>query len=823
MNKHLNDIINKYTELSKNSNKKKNIELEFKITNGNIISNIFIESSKIKLKESKKSKTYETIYDQEHASIRVLDDKSISKKVPILMQSFNEFRLTLNTEEIIGELPKNTSYKIMRYKDRISYISKAYPAWRFDITSTISGINKKEINKRIESKGNDIEVEIEYIGDGKDLESDVKSVIDLIESIHPIAIIRKTLDKHSLLTTSQLGNFPKTLTINNINAIRENHSVAEKTDGERVFLIVLGDKVYMLQKPLLLSELKKVDKKKNTNVSNEIDLFDSEYVSSLDKFFIFDVLISAGKSVVDLPFTERLNIIQNNVILDKNIVPKKQHFNNNSDVSKNNSHGNIYELSNKVYHAKYPYHIDGLIYTNLLGNYYSPIYKWKPTNELTIDFLIRIVNKKDGVITVNLYSTLMKKDMERLGYRFEKDYYDLFPFISKEASSFPYKFIPFQTAEIPIKVDSKNGVNKYGEIPIIDNTIIEFTYDNNEPAKFMKWKPYRLRKDKTLEYLAGISQGKYLGGPNEYKIAKEQLDAILHPIPEDVIFGKEKMDVKYYASHNSGRNNVKLYNFNNYVKSQLFNKYTMKKSNSVGETNVMDLAAGRGGDLCKHIMNHVAYLLHIDIDADALKEAKKRMEEYKSGKMKCISGKIETQVDFVVGDLLDKTTLTKINKTAGDKQFDLISCNFAIHYFLQSKKSFEIIVDIIQKYLKPGGHFFFTGLDGRMIYNELISTNSLVYKKNNDVIYQIDKLYKNKDMKNFGQEIDVFVKKIGIKHKEYLLNFEEIQKILESIGLELVLNETFDKKLDEWHKKVELNEDEVKLIKLERYMVFKRI
>jgi len=794
---HMEQIYNKF--------KGKDQELEFKINNATIFFALLQEH--FKLKSVEKTKGYEEIYNTATDTFRLLESGDILKKHHILSITESEYKITLNEESAAKELPKNAAFTFIRYKERNSYMFPASTAqsqkflkeWRVDYTlvKTTTTSNRKAMSK-MEFEA---ELELEYIdgGSGKSIRESIEAVIALIMELHPLAKIRQILDKRSIHTISQIANFPRTLTMRNLHEITgNNYYVAEKTDGERVMLLQDGKHLYGLRKPLILFDVKSAKKAAET-----VSLYDTEYVAKLDKYFVFDVLISTGKSVVNLPYTERLTMIANSDIINKStIVAKKQHAADDGD---------IFKTSDKVYHAKYPYHVDGLIYTSATGGYYTPVYKWKPTSELTIDFLVRIVhdtNSKNGSIkTVNLYASLLQSDMQKFGFKFEKDYQQLFPFIKPDAHIFPYKFIPYQTAEIDTKAT---------DIPVLDNTIIEFNYDVEEENKFRRWKPYRLRKDKTLEYLEGIKNHRYIGGPNEFKIAKEQLDAILHPIPEAVIFGQTHLSnysKGYYKNHKTNRNNVRLYNFNNYVKTQLFKKYTAT------DGAVMDLAAGRGGDLCKHIMNGVKYLLHVDADADALEEAKRRYEEYKVDSKKCAVEKINTEVEFMQVDLLDKATIKNIDKVVGDKQFNLISCNFAIHYFLNNKKDFDKIYAIVDKYLAKGGYFLFTGLDGKAVFEELAKQASLVYKKDDDIIYQINKLYKNNKIANFGQEIDVFVKKIGIKHKENILNFEAIQR---EFGYKLVATDSFATMLEEWRKKAELNDDERRLISLERYMVLQK-
>ena len=64
-------------------------------------------------------------------------------------------------------------------------------------------------------------------------------------------------------------------------------------------------------------------------------------------------------------------------------------------------------------------------------------------------------------------------------------------------------------------------------------------------------------------------------------------------------------------------------------------------------------------------------------------------------------------------------------------------------------------------------------------------------------MWKIEKKYKSKmaftDKKpNLGKEIDVFVKSIGVVHKEYLVNFKFVDALMESYGFEKVLRKPFE-------------------------------
>ena len=83
-------------------------------------------------------------------------------------------------------------------------------------------------------------------------------------------------------------------------------------------------------------------------------------------------------------------------------------------------------------------------------------------------------------------------------------------------------------------------------------------------------------------------------------------------------------------------------------------------------------------------------------------------------------------------------------------------------------------------------------------------------------MWKIEKKYKNKfsftDKKpNYGKEIDVLVKSIGYVHKEYLVNFKFLDKLMSEYGFELVLRKPFEdfyNELKEGKNLMNMNEED---------------
>ena len=186
--------------------------------------------------------------------------------------------------------------------------------------------------------------------------------------------IQNTLSNKISNSVNTFGNRPKNLTKENIQLIKDNYVCSIKADGLRCFLYYNDNKIYSILHPF---EVKEIGKIKNKNTY----LLDCEYISDLKKYYVFDALISEGKDITNLSLVKRLSLIPKD-LLTKDIVMK--------DILNLKNDKDIFKLSEKIFNKKYPYEIDGIVYTPIYEKYNSKnILKWKPLHDQTIDFLIR--------------------------------------------------------------------------------------------------------------------------------------------------------------------------------------------------------------------------------------------------------------------------------------------------------------------------------------------------------------------------------------------------------------------------------------------------
>ena len=755
---------------------KKNIEFEIMIFHPHSI--LFYEIfNNLDLKDKTPEETYEYKFSNTEKYVNYSNKITLKKKEHLY--SFNKNNLIFKIFIDEEKKQKSISEEIKVNRKRLKYTATLdeFKNWRFDLS--INKIIKPNSNKNLEKEKNIYQVEVEYIGKEIPKEEDIENVYNFLYNYVIIDNVKNTLRKKSF---SQIVNKPRDITLIEVSKIAKNYAVSEKADGERCLLYFDKTDIYSILKPF---KIKKVSSHK-LNIK-KFSLLDSEYIPDTNKYYLFDILVNNNKNITNNNLQKRYKLLDK--YKSKDILVK--------EIKNVNNDGDIYDLAEKTFKEKHPYEIDGLIFTPIFESYYSRnIYKWKPSSKLTIDFLIRSIKKTKTEETFLLFINCNRIE------KIPDKYYDMFPFLkNKESRNYPCVFEPMPEVKLKMKfIKNKNiEYGNYNGIPIKDNTIVEFRYEDD------KWIPERVRMDKTEGYLKNFAEGKYEGGPNYYSVAHSIWKLIQDPVTEDIIFGKNK---DYYSKVQQ-HIKLNLYPFNRFLKRSLYNEYVKEGD------NILEIAGGRGGDLFNIVKSGGKYVLLLDIVKLELAEAKDRHS--KSRELKNLN------VNFVEYDVLSNN-INKIREVSSKKEvdkFDVISCQFAFHYFLGSKKSVDIIIKFVDAFLKDDGVFMFTGYNGQKVFDELKDKDKLEYFYNDKLFARITKKYTGKTFKKYGQEISVYVDKIGVEHdKEYLINNKYISEEFEKKGINLVKQENFSSMLDNFRK--DLSEDEIKYISLHDYVIYKK-
>jgi len=231
-----------------------------------------------------------------------------------------------------------------------------------------------------------------------------------------------------------------------------------------------------------------------------------------------------------------------------------------------------------------------------------------------------------------------------------------------------------------------------------------------------------------------------------------------------------------------------LRKFHNLIKKDLILQ-------SVSETKaecLLDIACGRGGDIHKWIMARLKCVYAFDSHHESVNEAISRFNEIKKNNR----GKIPPRphqgpfIKFKTLNSLNSNIIELVNQFDNNKVYDVVSCQFALHYFSENDNTLRNILTLVSKKLKKGGLFIGTASDGDLIKQNLDVGNvnipllNLSKTNNNNYSFYINE--------NQSQSTINYFELQGVSSEYYLLK-DKFKNIAEEagIGLELVQFKSF--------------------------------
>jgi SAM-dependent methyltransferase len=115
-----------------------------------------------------------------------------------------------------------------------------------------------------------------------------------------------------------------------------------------------------------------------------------------------------------------------------------------------------------------------------------------------------------------------------------------------------------------------------------------------------------------------------------------------------------------------------LKKFHNDIKRQLISRFASNAG------SLLDFACGRGGDIWKWIDAGVQRVKGIDLSPGEIEEARTRFEEARAKRPE-----MELDYEFVDSPMLG------VSEWREDRQYDVVTCMFAIHYFFVTEKALK--------------------------------------------------------------------------------------------------------------------------------------
>lgn len=524
----------------------------------------------------------------------------------------------------------------------------------------------------------------------------------------------------------------------------------------------------------------------------------------------------------------------------------------------------IWNLYTKNSELKCPYILDGIIftpceqiYTRNLRETKNRIYKWKPSSKNSIDFYVEYERDRLSNAILNIYDD--SESNEELAGKANSEleqeivHQDITKFKVKGSV---YRILNLHVGKIeggkeyPILFQKEkdnyianiflsNGEARDVEGNILqDKTVVEFSYLNDPtvPQEF-RWIPLRTRFDKTdsvnmfkrkygnnseiaektwRSIMDGIeaSDIELLGSIETYESHNKKLKG---KITSDVITAERRENIYYQVVTNLAK---PMREFHNWIKSNLIYTYCSKKTIGLGndfrQMDILDFSCGKGGDSAKFYHSRVGSYVGFDIDPNGIYSgsdgALSRYQDFKKKfpnwpKMNFLvadGGALLTVEDQTraLGTMSDqnKRQLIEIFDRPDFKLYDVVNCQFAVHYFFKSDTTLLNCVSNIKKFLKPSGYLLLTTFDADVVNqsfdeNGKITSNYTTQEGEKKVIFEVVRKYDGviDNLNKTGIPIDVHLPSFedGMYQTEYLVSKKLMVDTFESNGFKLLDTDLF--------------------------------
>jgi hypothetical protein len=715
-----------------------------------------------------------------------------------------------------------------------------------------------------------------------------------------------TLERMNMLNPSDYENGY------GISSILSEYTVTEKADGERLLMYInsIGG-VYLINNThqVIDTGLKSPSELYNS-------LIDGEYIacnkrrdnSSVGLYASFDMYYYNGTKITQLPLIANSNDNEssgssqsryNYLLKTEKLLASRKNEHAIDYIVKDHLYSNdiLNDCKNILTTSIFPYEIDGLIFTPaklaVLSNYankpepltdklgWDKVLKWKPPEQNSIDFLV----KKGDIITIDTVNYVEFKLY--VGYNASQ----IENYTMKDVFNYIYKFYQFKN-EIKerekyvcrlfmpeyyyekgiekslIKLLPNKEIRCDNGDKIEDEIIVEFNYDSTEINPSLRWKPMRVREDKTRIYRQGVLS-KTL---NDFSTASNIWRSIHNPISQNNIIGNERiinnMDIAELSSNDiyysrsmqkEARLSHQMLVFHNHgIKDMLYSKPEKKRS-------IVELACGQGGDLNRWIKNEYKFVLGVDLVknniyspnhgayARLLRERKRFFLNMKNNNNmlfpdmvfavgdccksintgECSISDDQTRDDKESYNILkmvfnkgNKKNETQFNKIIGRgiNGFDVCSCMFGIHYFFKNEQMLDGFLLNVSQLLNIGGVFFCTFMDGEKIEADIennggdkIEGFKKLSKRKEDrgePIWAIIRCYDKNEISPYNKQINVFIETTNKLIPEYIVSFKFLIEKCKEFGLNIKNSELFSETFKEFKNNIdELKETKENLYK----------
>jgi SAM-dependent methyltransferase len=682
------------------------------------------------------------------------------------------------------------NYDLVRRKSRTSY---KFGFGKLDLT-----IVKQEFkNGKTQFK-----YEVEFEISNFDINSILGTVTFILQTRQDSFYVISNMERRYVLSEYRnlinanyfIGAQPETLHKEKISMLYKNYSVTDKADGERAFMII--DKIgnlYFIDNNLNKVTKTNLNSKKYTNT-----LIDGEIVKQNDKivFLAFDLVFYNGKDLrnnTEYKLKQRLDRL-NHILLtvESNqfylLKLKKYYYNNvflgSKIILDNVDQNGDYKL--KINDIDIIYKNDGLVYTPMDEPYpksrkWTSLLKWKPAELTTIDFYSKKISSENGLSRWQLFVQHPVESVDKTDKIKNVTETVLFD-ISKLCSIENGTEMTYETVFSDSLIDETTAESYK------TNTVIEYKWDKLEKH----FVPIRTRWDKT------INPKKH---GNFSEVACDIWNNINNPIEKETLFKFKNI------SSNSDFFFERMRRFHNKVKEYLYNKYCKDTE------YLLELCSGKGGDLHKWIHNDIKNVYGYDVSDKNITECNRRVQTLQS------KSPIVNNYKFFKLDLTTSNSYEIIYKN-NQTLFNTICCHFGIHYFFESEKYFNNILEILNTVLVNNGYFIVTFMDNEKIDELFNNKDMCYYEKDNEILYLLER---QNTPSIYGNKLNITLNGNNILSdgsEEWIINFNNFKTIMESNGYKCIESDLFKNLYDSTY---DLQDFEFDISFLNRYCVFQKI
>lgn len=619
-----------------------------------------------------------------------------------------------------------------------------------------------------------------------------------------------------------------------------NYTVTDKADGVRSFLIALKGCAYIVDSNLTVRRVCS-----NVPPAADCSCLDGELITRssggghLNLFAAFDAYAAGGRDVTNLPLKasgSACRLAQVSAILD--IMKRAEALDAFQAQPKRfwmvDAEGAATREALENARFRLPYETDGLMFTPAdapVGGRYAgdevhldgtwpQVLKWKPAEMNTVDFLLRAPD--EGLLS---QATLEGKSVQCCQYDMYASYVprkweavDVSKFIRfgeralPNAQPRPRRFESGKCSKVIARLDSSgHAVCESGD-PLYAESVVECRFTDGS------WRPVRIRPDKTARLANGVA-----GAANDWGTACNVWSSICEPVTDRMVQRLDEAPAaasskSYYARREFARHRSALVSMtafhNTVVKARLY-QYAARESVSNGPPSLFEIACGRGGDAARWAEGRFSPIVGIDNDMDNIVAADggvyARMTKFReafAGRtlvFVCLDATVRMRPPLdevrcaasssphgdVISALWD-TTKRPIADAAFSpirglvcKGFDVVSCQFAIHYMFATDSVLDKFIQNVKALLRPGGIFIGTCFDGDRLARELeaVQGGTLRANQGGHCPWTITKRYPGAFAGTTGCAIDVFVETINRTATEYLVSPRLLIARLQAQGL----------------------------------------